>query len=149
MPLDPHLVEAAVRSGLSSVCATCRKYWEGRDKGLPEPQCTAVTKCGSPLAGDDFHEYDGPITEFDRWCFVCAEPSKYGIKVKDRKRVIGVCVKHIKLLADLKPIGAEVLSNVLKSSGASFRPEEVLPKPRPSLMQTIADAERSLKTKGS
>ena len=144
MPLDPFLVEAAVKSGLSSVCATCRKYWEGREKGLPEPRCTAVSKCGSPLAGDDFHEYDGPMKEFDRWCFVCAQPSKYGIAVRDHKRVIGVCETHVRVLADLKPVDANVLSPVLKSaSGRSLLPEDVLPKRKPSLAQAIADAEKS------
>ena len=144
MPLDPQLVEAAVRSGLSSVCATCTKYWAGREKGLPEPRCTAVTKCGSPLAGDDFHEYDGPLREFDRWCFVCAEDSKYGITVQGRKRVVGVCGKHVRLLADLKPVDAAVLSPLLHSaSGQTLRPEDVLPKPKPSLMQAIAEAEKS------
>lgn len=144
MPLDPHLVEAAVKSGLSSVCATCRKYWEGREKGLPEPRCTAVTKCGSPLAGDDFHEYDGPIREFDRWCFVCAQPSKYGITVRDRKRVVGVCETHVRVLADLKPVDVSVMEPLLRSaSGAVLRPEDVLPKQKPSLMQAIADAEKS------
>ena len=148
MPLDPFLVEAAVKSGLSAVCSTCRKYWEGREKGLPEPRCTAVSKCGSPLAGDDFHEYDGPIREFDRWCFVCAKQSKYGIAVRDRKRVVGVCETHVRLLADLKPIDATVLTPILKtSSGHSLRPEDVIPKRKPSLAQAIADAEKSFESK--
>lgn len=149
MPLDPHLVEAAVKSGLSSVCATCSKYWAGREKGLPEPRCTAATKCGSPLAGDDFHEYDGPMRELDRWCFVCAQPSKYGLKVRDGKRLVGVCAEHVRLLAELKPIDAAVLSPVLLSSGRSLRPEEVLPKHKPSLTQAIAAAEKSFESKDS
>lgn len=151
MPLDPHLVEAAIKSGLSAVCSTCRKYWEGREKGLPEPRCTAVSKCGSPLAGDDFHEYDGPMTEFDRWCFVCAKESKYGLKVRSGKRLIGVCDVHVRLLADLKPVDAAVLSGpILRSaSGHSLRPEDVIPKRKPSLAQAIADAEKSFESKGS
>lgn len=149
MPLDPLLVEAAVKSGLSAVCATCRKYWEGREKGLPEPRCTAVSKCGSPLAGDDFHEYVGPITEFDRWCFVCASSSKYGVTVRGRSRVVGVCETHVRLLADLKPVSAEAAFPVLKtSSGASVRPEDILPKSKPSLFAAIAEAEKSFEKKG-
>lgn len=145
MPLDPHLVEAAVKSGLSSVCATCTKYWAGRERGLPEPRCTAVSKCGSPLAGDDFHEYEGPIREFDRYCFVCAQPSKYGIKVRDGKRLVGVCDTHVRLLADLKPVDAAVMGGPIlhSASGHSLRPEDVIPKRKPSLAQAIADAEKS------
>lgn len=145
MPLDPFLVEAAVKSGLSAVCATCRKYWEGREKGLPEPRCTAVSKCGSPLAGDDFHEYSGPITEFDRWCFVCAAASKYGVTVRGRARVVGVCEKHVRLLADLKPVAAEAAFPILKTpSGEAVRPEDVLPRQKPSLFAAIAEAEKNL-----
>lgn len=144
MPLDPLLVEATIKSGLSAVCATCRKYWEGREKGLPEPRCTAQTSCGSPLAGDDFHEYDGPITEFDRWCFVCAESSRYGVSVRGRKRIVGVCDKHVRLLADLKPVAMDVAAPVIRSAtGASYQPEELIPREKPSLFAAIQEAEKS------
>jgi hypothetical protein len=145
VPLDPFLVEAAVASGLSAVCSTCRKYWEGRERGLPEPRCTAVSKCGSPLAGDDFHEYEGPMREFDRWCFVCAKESKYALKMREGKRLIGVCDTHVRMLADLKPVDATVMGGpILRSaSGHSLLPEDVIPKRKPSLAQAIADAEKS------
>lgn len=149
MPLDPHLVEAVVRSGLSMVCATCRKYWEGRERGLPEPRCTSKTGCGSPLAGGDFHEYEGPITEFDRWCFVCAGEAKYGVRARDKRRLFGVCKEHVRLLHDLKPVNnVEVADPVLKSSGQEFRPSDLIPAPRKSLAAAIAEAEREFAAKG-
>jgi hypothetical protein len=89
---------------LSCVCATCAKYWEARDRGIPEPRCTAKDGCGSPLKGDDFHEYDGPITAFERWCFVCGAESKYGVQPKDKSRIIGVCAEHVKWMDSLKPV---------------------------------------------
>jgi hypothetical protein len=143
MPLNPDLAEAAVRSGLSAVCATCVRYWEGRDRGLPEPRCTAKTKCGSPLAGDDFHEYSGPIVEFDRQCFVCAGQSRYGITVRGRSRVIGVCLTHAKLLSDLHPVDVVRPEVVLRSaSGAVLTPDQLQPKPGRTLSAAIAEVER-------
>jgi len=143
MPLNPALAEAAVRSGLSAVCATCSRYWEGRDKGLPEPRCTAKTKCGSPLAGDDFHEYSGPITEFDRQCFVCAGQSRYGITVRGRGRVIGVCLTHAKLLSDLHPVEVVAPEVFLRSaSGAVLSPDQLQPRATRTLSAAIAEVER-------
>lgn len=142
MPLNPDLAEAAVRSGLSAVCATCSRYWEGRDKGLPEPRCTAKSKCGSPLAGDDFHEYSGPITEFDQQCFVCAGPSRYGISVRGRERVIGVCAEHAKLLSDLQPVEAPAPELFLRSAGGrTFVPAALQGRPARTLSQAIAEVE--------
>ena len=143
MPLDFHLVEAAVRSGLSTVCATCRRYWEGRERGLPEPRCTSRTGCGSPLAGGDFHEYDGPITEFDRWCFVCSADAKYGVRARDKRRLFGVCEAHVRLLHDLKPVNAAVMDPVLRSGGGKeLLAADLLPARRKSLAAAIADAEK-------
>lgn len=142
MPLDPYLVEAAVRSGLSAVCATCRRYWEGRERGLPEPRCTSKTGCGSPLAGGDFHEYDGPLVEFDRWCFVCSADARYGVRARDKRRVFGVCEKHVRLLHDLKPTNSVVADPVLKSDGRELLAADLLPARRKSLASAIAEAEK-------
>lgn len=148
MPVDPLLAATAMRSGLSAVCSTCRRYWEGREKGLPEPQCTAVTRCGSPLAGDDFHEYSGPLSDFSKFCFVCAAPSDYGVSVRRAKaRMIGVCRKHIRLLAELTPLGADaVVSTVKTPEGHAVTPEELLPKSKPSLFETIAAVEKTFES---
>lgn len=100
------------------MCATCTKYWSARDIGVPGSQCLAKDNCGSPLRGDDFHEYDGPITEFSRWCFVCGVDSKFGITVKGRKRVLGACAKHVDLVNQLKPEnGIEPRISVYKPDG--------------------------------
>lgn len=104
MPLNLAKVGLAVQSGLSSVCATCRLYWEARDRGLPEPKCLAKDGCGSPLKGDDFHEYAGPITNFERWCFACGRDSKFGVRVQGRERLVGVCEEHVKWLDELRPV---------------------------------------------
>jgi len=142
------LVEAAVRSGLSAVCGTCSRYWEGRDKGLPEPCCTSRTKCGSPLAGDDFHAYSGPITEFDKLCFVCAEASRFGIIVRGRTRVVGVCATHVKLFSELHPVDALASEVLLKSaSGTVFTSEQLCPKPVRSLSAAIAEVEHHYDSK--
>lgn len=149
MPLDPLLIDAAVRGGLSAVCATCSKYWEGRDKGLPEPTCTAKGRCGSPLAGDDFREYDGPMVAFERYCFVCAENSRYGVRVRGRPRTIGVCEKHISMLTTLRPVSGPAASMVVQGSdGKQARPEEVVPEPKKTLFQTIAETEKQFEGEG-
>lgn len=143
MPLDSHLVEAAVKSGLSAVCATCQRYWEGRERGLPEPRCTSKSGCGSPLAGGDFHEYSGPITEFDRWCFVCAGEAKYGVRAREKRKLFGVCETHVRLLHDLKPMNAEVADPVLRSAlGVESSARMVLPVEKKSLTAAIADVEK-------
>lgn len=148
MPLDPLLVEATIKSGLSAVCATCTKYWRGREQGLPEPQCTATTKCGSPLASDDFHEYEGPLQQFERFCFVCAAPSKYGITVHGRVRVIGVCRTHITMLVNVQPTteAPQAHKTIVKTdSGIETTPEQTVPKSKPSLFAAIAAAEKTFK----
>ncbi len=145
MPLNPNLVEALVRSGLSAVCATCSKYWEGRERGLPEPRCTSVKGCGSPMAGDDFSEYDGPLRELDQWCFVCARPSRYGVRIKNRARVIGVCEAHAKLLSSLKP--EQVPAGETTLVGADGRPVPTVV-PKKTLLQAIAESEAGFEKDG-
>lgn len=143
MSLDPALVEATIRSGLSAVCATCTKYWQGRERGLPEPKCTAVAPCGSPLANDDFSSYEGPIQLFSKFCFVCAGPSKAGLTVRGRKRIIGVCAEHLKMFRNLKPTVAapEAAVSAITDAGRVLRPEDLTPKLKPSLFQALNEAE--------
>lgn len=103
MPLDLAKVGVAVQKGLSVVCASCSLYWEARDKGVPEPKCMAKDGCGSPLKGDDFHEYSGPITDFSRWCFVCGADALHGVRAREQQRVVGVCTDHLRMLHELEP----------------------------------------------
>jgi hypothetical protein len=115
MPMDPSKIAVAVSSGLSIVCATCEKYWSARDKNVPGDACLAVEGCGSPIAGDVFHEYRGPMTQFDRFCFVCGSGATHAVRVDTHVRVIGVCSEHVQLVKTLKPQGRKAPNVVVIS----------------------------------
>ena len=88
--MDPIKVALAVQGGLSPICATCNKYWKAREQNVPDGRCLAVDGCGGPLVGDDFHEYEGPMTDFSRWCFVCGEDAHAVVSVnKTPSREVG------------------------------------------------------------
>jgi len=99
--MDTRELQLAIASGLSMVCATCKKWAEGAEQG--SEKCTAKSGCGSPIAGDTFHEYDGPITDFLRFCFVCGQPATKGIRVKGHVRLIGACNTHVDYVVRLAP----------------------------------------------
>ena len=108
MPLPhPAKIGLAVQSGLSIVCATCERYWEGRSRNLPNGRCTSSSNCGSPLAGDVFHDYRGPLTDFTRWCFMCGAEADLGVSVPLQTRMIGVCDAHAPVLADFRPVSMD------------------------------------------
>lgn len=102
-------VRLVMADGLSFVCATCRHYWEARKNGVPGHQCAATNPCGSPLRKDVFSEYDGPLRDdLMNICFVCGERSKYGLAVKGKKKVVGVCLEHLKMFKGaLGDVGVE------------------------------------------
>jgi predicted DNA-binding antitoxin AbrB/MazE fold protein len=102
--MDTVKVGLAVQSGVSVVCATCKYYWEGREKGLEGAQCTVDKPCGSPLVGMDFPFYCGPIDDFGRWCFVCGSAPLYFLSVPHSERVIGICEQHLEMLKSLRPV---------------------------------------------
>jgi len=143
MGLDLAKVGLAVQGGLSSVCATCTRYWEARDKRLPEPQCLAKDGCGSPLRGDDFHEYLGPISDFGRWCFVCGADAHYGVRVQGRKRAIGMCEQHLKLLTELRPMDATdvAIRNEVHNGTFTIPIERLLGPKKKSLAAAIFEVE--------
>lgn len=142
MPIDPRLAAAATQSGLSAVCATCTRYWEARDRLLPEPQCLSTTRCGSPLAGGSFHDYLGPLTDLTKLCFVCAGPPKYGVRTTKTSKLVGVCRKHVRLLRELQPVQGPAATVLIQSSGATLRPEDLLPGgPKKSLIEEMIDFE--------
>lgn len=139
MPLDAAKVGLAVQGGVSIVCASCERYWEGRDRGLPEPKCTAAKPCGSPLAGSTFPEYKGPMAVFDRWCFVCGDKAHYGIRVGESK-VFGMCKSHVGLMEQLEPVGLNgVPAAQVLGKSADLRFLKVVP--RKTLGQAIAQAD--------
>jgi hypothetical protein len=106
--VDPKKVRAEVEGkGTSVVCATCTHYWKARDRGIPGTSCLGVPGCGSPMAGDVFHDYDGPLpeTHLESHCFICNHPSDYALLVVGKKRMIGVCETHLDLVVSREPLG--------------------------------------------
>lgn len=138
-------VALAVQGGLSTVCATCPRYWEGRDLNLPGDRCTSRTPCGSPLAGDDFHEYAGPMTAFDQWCFICGEPPAGVIAKPGSHRRFGVCEKHKRMLPTLKPTNmqlpqeAQALVNI--GGGVEKTLATLFPPRKKTVWERIAETE--------
>lgn len=148
MPLNPAKVGLAVQGGLSIICATCNRYWEGRERGLPGSLCTSTSGCGSPLAGDDFHDYDGPITDLTRWCFMCGSEASYAVQSPPSVRLFGVCEEHTKALSELRPVdmtqaqAQRADQMVAKSeSGEAVRPFRLLKPRKKTLRDLIAATE--------
>lgn len=112
MNFDPNAVLAEVVSGTSFVCAMCERFWEGkarRAEGLPSFEkhpnqiCSSDRVCGSPFAGDVFSEYLGPLTDMTKRCFVCGGKPKFGVRVRNLARVVGVCEKHERWFVNFFP----------------------------------------------
>lgn len=96
-------VREAMAGGVSFVCATCKRFWEGQARGLQT--CTALLPCGGPMAKLAFPLYSGSITDMERYCFVCGEPPTAGaVRVPYEERKLGVCKKHVALLVTLGPV---------------------------------------------
>lgn len=119
MDLNPAKIGNAVSKGLSIVCATCKHYWKARDTGVPGDKCLSKKPCSSPLGGGDFREYDGPITDLTRWCFVCGDSSNYAVSCGESFRPVGVCSTHLSYFLTLEPLEAADLFSpkVSDSSG--------------------------------
>jgi hypothetical protein len=145
--MDVDRVKVLVARGLSIYCATCTKYWRGREAGLPGSECTALVPCGSPLAKMDFPEYEGPIREHTQYCFVCSAPARYGVQTRGSKRVFGMCAEHIAWLKELAPVAtgkpAVGSTDVRTPTSGIVSAERLLKKPR-SLWQAIADTEAEI-----
>lgn len=106
--MDPiKIAQAVEKFKIPVICATCNKYWQARDRGLPEPQCLAVDNCTSPIGGGNFHEYEGPIPDFRIWCFVCGSSCSKYIFVKGKQRIFGICDLHLEDAKTLVPVGIE------------------------------------------
>jgi hypothetical protein len=90
------------------------------------------------LGGGDFHEYEGPITHFDKQCFVCGGSPKFGCRTNKSIRVIAVCEKHIEMFKNLRPkgIAAPAPPHVRANNGVPV-PESLL---RPYAKKTLAQA---------
>lgn len=139
-------VSSAVASGLSTVCATCTKYHRAKAQGLDK--CLAVDGCGSPIIGDTFHEYDGPITDFLRFCFVCGGPAAKGVRVKGHCRAIGVCGQHVDYVVTMAPkmtspqlhlpVAPPEGSRVILSKEGEIKAEDLRPKEQKTLGSMMA-----------
>lgn len=131
MPLDAEKIALAVANGLSIVCSTCENYWKARDMGVPNNRCLAQDGCGSPIAGDVFHEYKGPMTQFDRFCFVCGMKATHAVRVDRYVRVVGICSDHVSMVKRLKPEGKRAPNVVLisKDGETEIREDDAPEKP--------------------
>lgn len=136
-------IVSEVAQGVSPICATCARYWEGRAAGLPRPRCTTKQFCGSPIAGDTFSQYDGIITDFTRWCFVCAAEADFAVQVRNEERKVGVCKGHVRMLNELEAAEVGDSSSLLVvCTGRERLPLlQLLPKPKKTLFQKIAETE--------
>lgn len=144
--MDMVKVSEAIKSGVSIVCATCRRYWEGREKQLPDPQCTARRPCGSPLAALTFPEYVGPMTDFSRWCFVCGAKATKGVKVREEPRIIGMCDEHVKWIGKVEPVGLKlngenVIDIIDRKLGRRLSQQQFFGPAKPSLIDTMIETE--------
>ena len=128
MPLEMDKVAAVIAKGLNTVCATCENYWKAHDLGLSK--CLAKDGCGGPMSGGDFHEYKGPMNQFDQFCFVCGNKPTHAIRVSNSVRVIGCCSEHVEMVKRLKPEGRDSPRMVLISKDGDERVDENSPAPK-------------------
>lgn len=143
MPLNPAKVALAVQSGLSTVCATCTRYWEGRDRGLPGDACTARKPCVSPLDGGDYPEYLGPLQEFTVWCFICGDNAACAVQRRGSTRLFGVCAGHRNLLPKMAPTLNHTDSSLVVLTGGQQKTlATLLPYKKPTLWERIAETEK-------
>jgi len=144
--------EAAAK-GLSIYCASCKLYWRAREQGVLGDQCLCKDKCGSPIAGDDFHEYDGPITDYMRFCFVCgAGDPRYGVGVEGKKKIIGVCVNHVRMIEELEPLETTlppIGEKFVHTPGLGVMPAKRVLKREGTLCERIAKEELELEQERS
>lgn len=92
--LDAKQVELAIKQhGMSAVCAWCLKYWRARehDKGSAGWTCQANRRCGGPMQGLAFPEYEGPMEgHLDSFCYICGGTPDACVEIHG-KGMVGVC----------------------------------------------------------
>ena len=97
MILDENKVKILLQSGMCFVCSMCLCCLDGNGKCGKE-------NCGGPIVGRDYPDYRGPLENFVNFCFACGDESEYGIKVKNGKKIVGVCKEHVGYLNQLVPV---------------------------------------------
>ena len=76
------------------VCRVCTRLKEAMDKGF---DVCGEPYCGSPLVGNSFPCYNGPlIGSLPRFCFICGADSDGVVNVNGCR--IGICEEHAKEL---------------------------------------------------
>jgi hypothetical protein len=89
--------------------------------------------------------YEGPITDFTRWCFVCGESAKYAALARGSDRVLGICKEHVRFLEELRPVGTDgteyVIEAVKTPDGTIVTPDQLLGKRPRSLIAEIMKTE--------
>lgn len=137
------IVTAAIKSGVSCVCATCKRYEEGRDRNLPDGKCAVTSFCASPIGGDTFTHYQGPMTDFTQFCFVCSGEATQVVQVGERPRKIGICDRHLSYL-NLRPMDETPDTRLLTLHRGDGRRELIQLRPKvqkSKLLQTMEATE--------
>lgn len=134
------LVREAVDRGVSLMCATCDRYAEGRARGLPDDQCTAVGACVGPFGGGTFPQYKGPITDPERWCLRCGGSPVAAVRVVGTSQAYGLCRVHLRDASLLTPIGEEThhLLEIIRLNREVVVVSHI-PKPRPFTRRSVAE----------
>lgn len=134
------LVREAVDRGVSLMCATCERYAEGRERGLPEEQCTVLGECVGPFGGGTFPQYQGPISDPSRWCLRCGQTSVAAVRVAGTSPLYGMCRVHLREAHMVTPLGAQA-THLLEIVRLDHKIQVVsyIPKPRPFTRQSVTE----------
>jgi hypothetical protein len=76
--LDPKRILDAEAKNVAFVCRMCTRWYEGEDQGLADVEgdtmCASTGKCGSPIGGKSFEEYNGPLAGYlTHYCYLCGK----------------------------------------------------------------------------
>ena len=139
MSLSRNDIAIARAHGVSFVCATCDRYWDGRRRRLPGYQCTTTVPCGGPIAGKVFPEYKGPVTDLTTVCFVCGQEATHGVRPHGDTKAVGCCEKHLKLVEEfrLKDTNPPAMGAEASQGGKDFVPLEVVLRQRKRLLSDL------------
>lgn len=91
--------------GVPLACASCTNYWDGKLLGLPG--CRIPGECGSPLVGDVFGQYNGPLTDdhLRDACYHCGGEGCVSIRVTGKRRLLNLCMEHFDTFLRMCPVG--------------------------------------------
>jgi hypothetical protein len=76
--LDEKRLLAAKMEGVAFICRMCVRWYQGEDMNLRDARgdkmCAATSDCGSPISGDSFQSYSGPLDgSLGKFCYVCGK----------------------------------------------------------------------------